>query len=234
MKRNEIVAAGVAGAAFIGSAQHIWEVTHDAGNHPLVAALHPLALDGLIYIGISAMGAGRKRSGAFTIAVGAGYSLAFNAASYGGFTMPAWALAACLPVAMMLSFLMVHAKKAVEEIQERVVEVEKIVEVPVEVIKYVEIPTPTTPRPRRRVLPDAPVSGARAAAWDVEAVVDAIVTGTDVDMDKVSVKNLQRTKRIVRLITEGGTDEDVAATVKLSAAHVARVRAAMEAKEEAK
>ncbi len=227
-KRDEIVAGGVALSAFAASAQHIFHVTAAAGNPDLVAALHPAGIDGLIYIGIRAMQGGNKKAGAFAVAYGAAYSLAFNAASYGGFRMPVWALAACMPLAMFFAFLIVHGgHKLVAE----TVEVVKEVQVLPQLLPIV----PLAPRVQAPALPAAGAkSSTRQAAWDVEKVVAMILDGKAQeeiqDVVKVHTKTLQRTRRVVKLIQAGVSTEDIISEVKppISKAGVERIRAAMQ------
>jgi hypothetical protein len=232
-KRDEIVAGGVALSAFAASAQHIFHVTAAAGNPDLVAALHPAGIDGLIYIGIRAMQGGNKKAGAFAVAYGAAYSLAFNAASYGGFRMPVWALAACMPLAMFFAFLIVHGGHKLAPVTETV---EKIVEVVKEVQVLPQLLPIVPPAPRVQApAPPAAVAKAstRQAAWDVEKVVAMIVEGKETAeiqaVVDVHTKTLQRTRRVVKLIQAGVSTEDIVSEVKppISLAGVERIRAAI-------
>lgn len=234
-KRDEIVAAGVALSAFAASAQHIFHVTAAAGNPDLVAALHPAGIDGLIYIGIRAMQRGDRRSGGFAVAYGAAYSLAFNAASYGGFVMPVWALAACMPLAMFFAFLIVHGghKKAPKTV-ERIVEVVKEVQVlpkllpiaPLQPIAPVRIPSQPVPSA-------VAAASTRQAAWDVEKAVAMILAGNTspeiLEVVDVHAKTLQRTRRVVKMLQSGMSPEAIVSEVKppISLAGVERIQAAM-------
>ena len=238
MNRDEIVAGTVAGAAFIASAQHIWNVAHEAGNHAVVAALHPVALDGLIYIGLRAMMKGHKRSGLFTIAVGAGYSLAFNGASYGGFQMPVWALAACLPASLILAAIMVHGKR--DEPTPAPVERVVRVDVPrpllpiVPLVHMTPVPAPPVrvPSTSTRALSNRPTSGGPAVQWDMDKVVRMIQEGTSVqdirDAADVSAKVVQRTTRVVRAIASGAEDASIVSPGNITLKFVQSVRAIME------
>lgn len=233
-KRDEIVAAGVALSAFAASAQHIFHVTAAAGNPGIVAALHPAGIDGLIYIGIRAMQSGRRKPGGFAVAYGAAYSLAFNAASYGGFVMPVWALAACMPLAMFFAFLIVHGghrvAEAAPEIVEKIVTVVKEREL-LPIVPLVREVSPVRITSSPRLPQEVAVTSGRVAKWDVEKAVQMILDGrTDADiMDVVDVtaKPLQRTKRCVRLLQSGMSPQDASREIPLSLAHVLRVQAAM-------
>jgi uncharacterized protein YerC len=231
-KRDEIVAGGVALSAFAASAQHIFHVTAAAGNPDVVAALHPAGIDGLIYIGIRAMQQGNKKAGGLAIAYGAGYSLAFNAASYGGFVMPVWALAACMPLAMFLAFLIVHGGHKMVQAAVETVEVVREVQVLPQLLPI----APLAPKVQAPALPVAVAkSRTRAAGWDVEKAVAMILDGkTDAEIMEVvagigNVKTLQRNRRVVKLISSGMTPEDIKAEVTppMSLAHITRVHAAM-------
>lgn len=107
MNRDQLVAGGVAGAAFVCSATHIYGVAVDSGNPWYVAAVHPLGLDGLVYIGMRAVANGRK-VGWLATAYGVGMSLAFNAVSYAAVAMPTWVIAMSMPIALILGVLVVH------------------------------------------------------------------------------------------------------------------------------
>jgi hypothetical protein len=242
-RKDEIVAGGVACAAFISSAQHIVEVVLSHGVPMAVAAVHPLGLDGLIYVGIRAMQKGNKRSGFAAIAYGAAYSLLFNMDSYSkSFDMPPILLAASMPLAMLFAFLIVHSSHAPEvryvEVPgpERIVEVpgpERIVEVPGPeriVVREIEAPK----RPPVRVHRDEPsTSTGRVAGWDVEKAVRLMDEGRTNEeiastLGNVGPKPIQRTRRAVTMI-KGGTQDDalIGKECGLSAAHVARVRKAV-------
>jgi hypothetical protein len=101
-------ASVVAGAAFLASAQHIASVAEHAGNPPFIAWIHAIGIDGLILIGINALG---KARGAAVVAIiyGAVVSLLFNAASYGAFEMHPFALAVTMPGALVLAYITQHA-----------------------------------------------------------------------------------------------------------------------------
>ena len=224
-RKDEIVAGGVACAAFISSAQHIVEVVLSHGVPMAVAAVHPLGLDGLIYVGIRAMQQGNKRSGFAAIAYGAAYSLLFNMDSYSkSFDMPPILLAASMPLAMLFAFLIVHSSHAPE-------------------VRYVEVPGPerivvreieAPKRPPVRVHRDEPsTSTGRVAGWDVEKAVRLMDEGRTNEeiastLGNVGPKPIQRTRRAVTMI-KGGTQDDVLIGKEcgLSAAHVARVRKAV-------
>lgn len=241
-KRDELVAGGVALSAFAASAQHIFHVTAQAGNPDLVAALHPAGIDGLIYIGIRAMQQGNKKAGGLAIAYGAGYSLAFNAASYGGFVMPVWALAACMPLAMFLAFLIVHGGHKAVEAAKETVEVIREVQVLPQLLPIAPLhPVGSLQANAIKYAAGAPLPRAvatartRAAGWNVEkAVAMILASNTDGEiMDVVegigNVKTLQRTRRVVKQLQTGMTPEDIKADTKppMSLAHINRIRAAM-------
>lgn len=243
-KREEIVAAGVALSAFAASAQHIYHVTEAAGNPSIVAALHPAGIDGLIYIGIRAMQRGNKRAGGFAIAYGAAYSLAFNAASYGGFVMPVWALAACMPLAMFAAFLIVHGGHKVVQAAETITETVEVIR---EVVKERELlpildaclvlPTPAPVRipsiPVQRAALPAPVAttSGRVATWDVEKAVAMVLDGKTnneiAEVLGVNYKSIQKTARCVQMLKADVDVDEVSRVIPLSRAHVLRVQAAM-------
>lgn len=108
LNRDELVAAGVAVASFACSAAHIYTVALASGNTPAIAALHPIGLDGLIFVGLRNL---KRAPAAGWIAAGYGavMSLAFNAASYAHVPMPWWLMAATMPLAMVLGFVVIHA-----------------------------------------------------------------------------------------------------------------------------
>lgn len=244
-KRDEIVAGGVALSAFAASAQHIFHVTMEAGNPALVAALHPAGIDGLIYIGIRAMQKGNRWGGGLTVAYGAAYSLAFNFYSYSTTqTMPIWALAACMPLAMFWAFLIVHSGHKVAEVAAQVVEVVKEVQVLPQLLPIVPLAPrlSTLEENAAKYAAGAPLpvavakSTTRTARWDVEKAVAMMVDGkTDEEIMEVvegigTTKTLQRTRRVVRLITAGMAPEDIVVEVKppMSLAAVKRIQAAMQ------
>lgn len=92
----------------------------------------------------------------------------------------------------------------------------------------------TVEAPKAKAITSTPSAG-RVASWDVEKTVGLIEDGrTDADVlavvDGLTAKPLQRTKRVVKILSTDASiaDEDVKAIVKdLSLAHIARVRAAM-------
>jgi hypothetical protein len=203
--RDALVAGGVACAAFIASAQHIWSVTVEAGNPGVIAALHPLAIDGLIYIGIRSVQRGQRRSGGFALVYGAGYSLAFNAASYGGFRMSWVAMAACLPIALVAAVLIVHGRKHAEPELAPAVEVREVL-VPIvpegmRTLRLVPTPPVRVASTSTRALSNRPTSGGPALSWDVDKVVDMLLKGEDVS-GLVSDKVAQRVRRVLRAASE--------------------------------
>lgn len=107
MNRDQIVAGGVAAAAFACSAQHIYTVALGAGNPWPIALVHPAGIDGLIYIGMRAVSAGRKWQGWIATVYGVGMSLTFNAVSYAHVAMPPWVMAVAMPLALVLGVLVV-------------------------------------------------------------------------------------------------------------------------------
>lgn len=111
MNRDQIVAGGVAGAAFVCSATHIYSVALASGNAWPVAIVHPLGLDGLIYIGMRAVTNGRRWQGWLATVYGVAMSLTFNAVSYAHVAMPAWVMAIAMPLALVLGVLVVGHDK---------------------------------------------------------------------------------------------------------------------------
>lgn len=117
-KRDEIVAGIVAAGAFAASAAHIVAVATEAGNHILIAGVHAIGIDGLIYIGIRAMQRGQRLAGGLALIYGVVVSLIFNAASYGAFAMPKIVIAFTMPVALLLAVLVVHGSHAADSTDE--------------------------------------------------------------------------------------------------------------------
>jgi hypothetical protein len=244
-------AAGiVAGAAFIASAGHIVSVVSE--TNPIWFALaYPIGIDGLIYVGIRSLQEKRFLSGTIALLIGAVYSLAFNAHAEGALVMPALMIASSMPVAMFAAFLIeafgakdadIEAPAAAPQIITKTVApallpIAPFAPKPVAAPKVIAVASPAgrTVFVKADVAKtDAPKTSGRKATWDVEKTVGLIEDGrTDADVlgtvDGLTAKPLQRTKRAVRLLTEDAsqTDAEIASTVGQSAAHIARVRAAM-------
>lgn len=139
MNRDEAVAGGVAAAAFACSAMHIYTVALDAGNPWPIAVIHPLGLDGLIYIGIRAISRSRRWRGWSATVYGAAMSLVFNAASYAHTPLPWLVMAFAMPVALLFAILVVHGAADQPAPRKRVA----------------QKPTPA-PEPKPAPTPDAP------------------------------------------------------------------------------
>lgn len=107
MNRDQLVAGGVAAAAFACSATHIYTVAKASGNAAIIAAVHPIGLDGLIYIGMRAVSSGRRWQGWLATTYGVAMSLTFNAVSYAHVSMPAAVMAVAMPLALVLGVLVV-------------------------------------------------------------------------------------------------------------------------------
>lgn len=247
MKKDELVAGGVAGAAFFASAAHIIEVVSET-NHMAFALAYPFGIDGLIYIGIRAAQSGRKAAGFGAILIGAAYSLLFNAHAEGAIVMHPLLIAASMPVAMLVSFAIVHTGHGEPEATMPET-IEKIVEVPVEkiverIVTVAPALLPIVPAaPKVITKADAPKAkapaagrtstGGRVATWDVEEAVRLHKDGrTDEDVlsavDGLTAKPWQRTKRAVRLLADTPmTAEEIADVCGVSAGHVLRIRAAI-------
>lgn len=259
-------AAGVVTAAsFAASAAHIFTVVAET-NSPYVAWVYPIGIDGLIFVGLRAMQTGRKFVGAVALGIGATYSLLFNGHAEGALVMPAWLIAAAMPVAFFAAVLIETTAAKAEEIEEipaaPVVPVrdetewdrmEERVETRLRAehalhmetmkaeyaakfaaIEQAPAAAPVAAPVKVKAITDGRTSAGRAASWDVEKAVALIEDGrTDADVmdvvDGLTPKPLQRTKRAVRLLIEDASrsDEEVGKTVGQSAAHIARVRAAM-------
>ena len=242
-------AAGVVTlASFVASATHIFTVVAES-NTEWVAWVYPIGIDGLLYVGIRAMQTGRKAIGALALIVGAFYSLLFNADAENAIKMDALLIAASMPTCVIVSIIIeTTAKKSGEIAPAREVErvVEKVVPPPLlPIVPFASRPvhvastirtTPKAPRiDRTDARPAIEGRTTRVASWDVEKAVRLLADGrTDEDVlaavDGLGAKPWQRTKRAVRLLAEipFPTDEEVSGKVGQSAAHVARVRAAME------
>lgn len=243
--RSETAAGIVAGASFIASAGHIIKVV-DETNPIALALVYPVGIDGLIFVGIRALQTKRPVAGIFAILLGGFYSLAFNAHAEGAISMSKLLIAASMPVCMVAAFVIEATGRKAEEIPAEIHEVVK--EVPVEVVRETIVyrapellpivpaarQTVKTPSRTRTVTP-APrtnVSGGRTAAWDVEKAVRLLADGrTDADIlaavDGLGSKPLQRTKRAMRMISEGATASLVADTCGVSMTHVQRIKEAM-------
>jgi uncharacterized protein DUF2637 len=235
--KSEAAAGIVAGASFIASAGHIVTVVNET-NALAFALVYPIGIDGLLYVGIRAVQTGRRVAGVLAILVGAFFSLAFNADAENALTMPRLMVAASMPVCMVVAFVIEGTAKKAKPIEDAPAPVAApqivyptLLPIVPPAAKPVKIrATVETPKPKAIAAP----STGRVASWDVEKTVGLIEDGrTDGDVlatvDGLTAKPLQRTKRAVRLLAEDAsrTDVEVATVVGQSAAHIARVRAAM-------
>jgi len=242
-KRDEIVAGGVAGAAFFASAAHIVSVVHET-NHLAFSLVYPLGIDGLIYVGIRAVQQGRKKAGFAAILVGALYSLAFNAHAEGAFTMSKLLVAASMPIAMLVSFAIVHTGHKVEEIPAPVatpiaVPVAKPIParvsypvrpalvrpataflpiVPKAAPVRIKATVPVRPTPTRPAITVRPSTTGRTIAWDVRVAVELMDEGRTNDEIGTKVgtapKQIQRARRVLGFVrTTAMTDTDIHATI---------------------
>ena len=114
--KSETAAAIVAGASFVASAGHIVTVVSES-NPWFMALAYPIGIDGLIFVGIRAIQTGRKFAGLFALLVGGFFSLAFNAHAEHALVMPAWMIAASMPVCMLTAFAIEATAKKEEEIE---------------------------------------------------------------------------------------------------------------------
>lgn len=154
MNKDQLIAAGVAGCAFAASAEHIYAVAVVAGNPPVIAGVHPVAIDMLIYIGIRAISASKRWEGWLATSYGVVMSLVFNAVSYAHVPMPPWVMAFAMPVSLILAVLVVGHDV---------------------VVKAEDVPEVVPARvPRRRVHVPAVVSDVPMS--DVPAVVSNVPT----------------------------------------------------------
>lgn len=224
MTRDNVVANVVAGSAFFASAAHIVEVVSET-NYLAFALVYPVAIDGMIYVGIRAAQKGRKFAGFAAIILGSIYSLLFNADAEEAIRMDRFLVAASMPVSMLISFLVIHTGHKI--IKEAPVVVEKIIKKDVPPTPKVDVlPTPKKDASIR------PSTTGRTATWDVEKAVRLFKDGrTDVEIQEaipVGAKPWQRTKRAIRLLSDT-TDsaEQIAATAGVSITHVLRIRAAL-------
>lgn len=90
------------------------------------------------------------------------------------------------------------------------------------------VPVPSVPVQRRPA--NAPVSGGPAIGWDLDKVVRMVQedhAAAAIIETGVSVKNLQRVRRVVRAVASGQTDGDIVRG-DITAKFVSLVRAAME------
>lgn len=213
-KRDEIVAGIVAGGAFIASAAHIITVAVESGNHPAIAAVHAIGIDGLIYIGIRAMQRGQRLSGGAALIYGAAVSLIFNAASYGAFAMPKIVIAFTMPVALLLAVLVVHGSHTEDTDTE---DTATRTHVRLDVHRQsVPVSRPTAPVPTQVVHPaPATVSGEvvrpepakaitrkpHARQWDVEQATRMIMT-TPLSNHEIAAQVGTSYKTIQRLRTK--------------------------------
>jgi len=215
VNRDQIVAGGVAGAAFVCSATHIYQVAVETGNHWAVAAVHPLGLDGLIYIGMRAVSGGRRWQGWLATVYGVGMSLTFNAVSYAGVDMPAPLMAVAMPIALVLGVLVVGHKVSTPDV------------LPVDTAQDMSTPAVSTPRSRRvRPAPadvhplievaDAAVSAVRDMSTTAPAPAPARV-GPAVEQSEDDRKEKAR-----RMRAEGRSLTEVAAALGVSTKTVQR------------
>jgi hypothetical protein len=93
-------------SAFLASAGHIYHVAVTMGNSEPISAVHAVGVDGLVYIGIGAFRDGAKVRGGLAVLYGGAVSLAFNYAAYSkAGTLPAWIIAASMPIVLVLAVL---------------------------------------------------------------------------------------------------------------------------------
>lgn len=189
MNRDQWVAGGVAGAAFACSAQHIYEVALAAGNPPIIAGVHPLGIDGLIYIGMRAVSGGRKWQGWLATVYGVAASLTFNAVSYRHVQMPAWVMAVAMPLALVLGVLVVGHGPASPVVQD------------------------TARRTAAKVRDTAPVTRPTPVPDAVPALTTA---GNVVKFPKQDTDSDARRDKALGMLADGRTKADVAATVGVS------------------
>ncbi|MBN1174543.1 MAG: hypothetical protein JXA67_20410 [Micromonosporaceae bacterium] len=174
-------------SAFLASGGHIYQVAVDMGNHPVIAAVHAIGLDGLVYIGIGACIAGAWTKGVIAVAYGGLMSLAFNFASYSSTgVLPAWVIAASMPVSLTLAVLVGHGAKAVPTKAE-----------PVSKPRVQRVPV-AEDKPKDNVVNIA--RKPRAASWDKDLAAKLIAEGklTNEEIGErvgTSYKTVQRYRR---------------------------------------
>lgn len=217
MKVQRVLREVVTWAAFVASGGHIWQVAVTMGNNPVIAGVHAIGLDGLVYIGILAWQAGARVRGALAVIYGGGVSLAFNAASYSAAgTLPVWVMAMSMPVSLVLGVLVSHG---------------------VSKDKPVDTPAPVAPvsKPRvRKAAVHVPVTQEMSedkAPVDIgllDIPVDNVVdmsTRVHEDKDKRVDKTWDKDKARA-LMSEGRSDKDIAELVGVSTKTIYRLRTA--------
>lgn len=99
-------------SAFLASGGHIYQVATRMGNMPMIALVHAVGLDGLVYVGINSCRTGGRGAwvrGIICVIYGGGMSLAFNAASYStSGVLPGWVIAMSMPVSLVLAVIAGH------------------------------------------------------------------------------------------------------------------------------
>lgn len=218
--KSEVAAGVVAASAFVASAQHIITVVNET-NPWFIALVYPVGIDGLIFVGIRAIQAGRKVWGILSLIVGAAFSLAFNAHAEHALTMPRAMIAASMPLCMFVAFLIEATAPKHEEpeatptatewerLEERV-EARRILAheqamaaIREEAMKLIEERVSVAPAPEP-VRVQASVGPRSRPVPQQRTEIESKPTGRIASWD---------VEKAVRMILDGRTDEDVLATV---------------------
>jgi hypothetical protein len=113
-------AAGlVTAASFAASAAHIVTVVAETNPVP-VAAMFPIGIDVLMFVGIRALQNRRWFSGSVALIVGASYSFLFNADAENAIKMSPYLIAAAMPICFLASILIESTAKKAEQVEEPV------------------------------------------------------------------------------------------------------------------
>lgn len=231
--RSETAAGIVAGAAFLASAGHIVTVV-DATNPIVFALAYPIGIDGLIFVGIRAVQAGRRAWGMTALLIGAFYSLAFNAHAEKALIMPALLIASSMPVCMFAAFLIEATAKKAEKIE---------VAAPVPAAAPVALPVPAAPvalpairwvgAGARWTLPIVPAAApapikAKASVTRKPRTVAAPAAAAAITDGSTTAGRAAAwdVEKAVRLLADGRTNEDVAEAVGTNAKAIQRTKRA--------
>jgi hypothetical protein len=225
--KSETAAAIVSGASFIASAGHIVKVV-DETNPLFLSLVYPIGIDGLIYVGIRALQAGRVFAGMAAIAMGGFYSLAFNAHAEQAFHMSRLLVAASMPACMMVAMAIEATGRKAKKIE---------VPVPAPIATPAPVAVPAIAVQTRSITwvgagarYTLPIVSAKAPApVRVKATVPAApaaprakaITATASTRGRVATWDVEKA---VRLITDGRTNAEVAETVGTNEKAVQRTR----------
>ncbi len=240
--KSPSAASVVTAAAFTASAEHIISVVSET-NPIYIAWVYPIGIDVLMYVGIRALQARRWFSGTVALLIGAAYSFLFNADAENALKMDPFLIAASMPLCFLASILIESTAKKVQEIEPQIQTVTQTVyptllpivpfeSKPIHAEATIEKPAPVAaPEPKPAIASGRTTGPVRS--WDTSRVVHMIMDGRvdELTPEDVSPKQLQRTKRIVRLLQEDSsrTNHEIQTAVSgVGLALITSIRAAME------